>query len=238
MDATGLSAFSSLPLLPLLAIFWYGQRLPAREVGFTWGRSPAARSYAIAVLYPVALMAILAGIAALAGALNPAAAPHHKTGAWLSLLILTVTTIPVALVTEEGFFRGWLWASLRRAGSAPIVALAFTSIAFALWHWSSVVLPTGYNPPLAQVPTFMVNAALLGATWGMLRLHSGSLVVASVSHGVWNGLAYALFGFGTHVGALGIGNTAIFGPEVGVLGMLLNAIGVFTVWRILGFPKP
>jgi hypothetical protein len=97
-----------------------------------------------------------------------------------------------------------------------------TSIAFALWHWSSVVLPTGFNPPIAQVPVFMLNAAVLGAIWGMLRLLSGSLVVASLSHGVWNGLAYVLFGFGSHIGALGISNTAIYGPEVGFLGLLLN----------------
>ena len=30
------------------------------------------------------------------------------------------------------------------------------------------------------------------------------LIVASVAHGVWNGLAYVLFGFGTKVGALGV----------------------------------
>ncbi|HEY6325070.1 MAG TPA: CPBP family intramembrane glutamic endopeptidase [Candidatus Cybelea sp.] len=234
MDATGLSAFSALPLLPLLAIFWYAQRLSATEVGFAWGRPRALRWYAIAVIYPVAVMAIIAGVAALTGALSPATAPHHKISAWLNLLLITVTTIPVALVTEEGFFRGWLWASLRRAGVGPIVTLLFTSVAFALWHWSSVVLPTGFNPPLAQVPTFMANAVLLGAIWGMLRLRSGSLVVSSVSHGLWNGLAYVLFGFGTHVGALGIGNTAILGPEVGVLGVLLNAIGALVLWRMLG----
>jgi hypothetical protein len=62
----------------------------------------------------------------------------------------------------------------------------------------------------------------------MLRLLSGSLVVASVSHGVWNGLAYVLFGFGTQLGTLGISNTVIYGPEIGVLGLLLN-VGVAAV---------
>ena len=42
----------------------------------------------------------------------------------------------------------------------------------------------------------MVNATLLGAAWGILRMMSGSVVVASISHGLWNGLAYVLFGFG------------------------------------------
>ncbi len=230
MDATGASAFSSLPLFPLLVLFWYLQRFSAREIGFTWGESHALLSYALAILYPLAVMGAIAGIAALTGALNPAAAPHHTHGVWFNLLLVVGTTIPVALLTEEGFFRGWLWASLKRAGQRKVAILILTSVAFALWHWSSVMLPTGFNPPMSQVPIFMLNAAVLGAIWGMLRLISGSLVVASVSHGVWNGLAYVLFGFGAHVGALGISNTAVYGPEIGVLGLLLNGTFAAALW--------
>jgi uncharacterized protein len=231
MDASGALAFSALPLFPLLAIFWYLQSFSASEIGFSWGRSRVVQCYAIAVLYPIVVMALLAGIAALTGALNLGVAPHHKTSAWVNLLLVIGTTIPIALITEEGFFRGWLWASLRRTGAAPAAALIATSVAFALWHWSAVLLPTGYNPPLAQVPTFMLNAAVLGAIWGMLRMTSGSLVVSSVSHGVWNGLAYVLFGFGSNVGALGILNTAIYGPEVGLLGLVLNLAVATLLWR-------
>jgi len=230
MDATGTSAFSSLPLFPLLALFWYLQRFSAKDIGFTWGRAHALRYYGLAILYPLAVMGVIAGVAALTGALNPAAAAHHKHSVWVNLLLVVGTTIPVVILTEEGFFRGWLWASLRRANQGKIAVLILTSIAFALWHWSSVMLPTGFNPPMAQVPVFMLNAAVLGAIWGMLRLLSGSLVVASVSHGVWNGLAYVLFGFGTHFGTLGISNAAIYGPEIGVLGLLLNVAFAAGLW--------
>ena len=230
MDATGTSAFSSLPLFPLLMLFWYLQRFSAQDVGFTWGRLRALRSYGVAVLYPLVVMGVIAGVAALTGALSPAAAPHHTHSLWRNLLLVAGTTIPVALLTEEGFFRGWLWASLRRADQGTIAILILTSIAFALWHWSSVVLPTGFNPPMSQVPVFMLNAAVLGAIWGMLRLLSGSVVVASVSHGVWNGLAYVLFGFGSHIGALGISNTTIYGPEDGILGLLLNVGVAVALW--------
>lgn len=199
-------------------------------MGFVWGKSRALRSYGFAILYPIVVMGIIAGIAALTGALNPAAATPHKHSVWLNLILVGGTTIPAALLTEEGFFRGWLWASFKRTGQSMIAILILTSVAFALWHWSSVILPTGFNPPFAQVPIFMLNAVLIGAIWGMLRLLSGSLVVSSVSHGVWNGLAYVLFGFGTHSGALGISNTALYGPEVGVLGMLLNVIVAVGLW--------
>ena len=223
MDATGASAFSSLALFPLLAIFWYLQRFSPSEIGFSWGRSRVVQCYAIAIVFPVVVMALLAGFAALTGALNPAGAPHHKTSTWMMLLIITGTTIPIAVITEEGFFRGWLWASLRRAGAAGVATLVLSSVAFALWHWSAVLLPTGYNPPLAQVPTFMLNAVTIG--------EDRIIVVSSVSHGVWNGLAYVLFGFGSNVGALGIANTALYGPEVGVAGLALNLVVAALLWR-------
>jgi hypothetical protein len=125
-----------------------------------------------------------------------------------------------------------LWASRRRR------PLLFTSIAFALWHVSAVTLPTGFDLPVAQIPVFLVNAAVMGAIWGVLRDISGSLVVSSVSHGVWNGLAYALFGYGTKGGALGIRHTAIYGPEVGLVGLALNALVLFAVAKTLNKTEP
>jgi membrane protease YdiL (CAAX protease family) len=229
MDATGLTAYSSLPLLPLFLLFWYLERFSAQEVGFSWGRSRIWQSYAVAVGFPLVVTGAIAVAAYAMHAMHSDAA-HHTTNVWVKLLLVAGSTIPVALLTEEGFFRGWLWASLKRVGRGIAATLIATSIAFALWHWSSVFLQTGYNPPPAQIPTFMMNAAVLGAIWGMLRLLSGSLVVASVSHGVWNGLAYVLFGFGSHAGALGISNTAVYGPEIGVLGLLLNLAVAAALW--------
>jgi hypothetical protein len=55
--------------------------------------------------------------------------------------------------------------------------------------------------------------------------------VSSLSHGLWNGGAYVLFGFGTRTGALGIRNTTLFGPEVGVLGLALNVALAALLWR-------
>jgi len=41
----------------------------------------------------------------------------------------------------------------------------------------------------------------------------------------WNRLC--VFGFGTKTGALGIRDTAIFGPEIGILGLIGNAVFAF-----------
>lgn len=226
MDANGLLSFSALPLFPLMGIFWYLEKLSRRSVGFVWGRWS---HYGLAMAYPLVVIGTIALIATAAGALDLSHTDWRKAG--LNLGFLTVSTFLVAIITEEGFFRGWLWASLERAGQSPGRILLWTSLAFSLWHLSAVMLPTGYRPPLAQVPVFMVNAAVIGAIWGLMRQISGSVIVSSLSHGVWNGITYVFFGFGTKVGALGIANIALFGPEVGVLGLALNFAFGAVLWR-------
>src|SRR5215467_6850393 len=169
MDATGLSAWSALPLFPLLVLFAYLERLPPRRMGFAWGRW---RHYGLALLHPALVIGLLAALAAAAGAADLAHADWAKAARRCA--VIGISTILVAIVTEEGFFRGWLWASLERAGEAPGRILLGSSLAFALWHVSAVVLKTGFDPPAAQVPTFLVNAAVMGAVWGLLRSLSGS----------------------------------------------------------------
>ena len=229
MDATGLSAFSALPLFPLMGVFWYLERLPRRSMGFAWGRW---RHYGLAALYPILVLGTITLISTAARVVDLSQTNWNK--AWLNLALVIISTILVAILTEEGFFRGWLWGSLGRAGETPTRILVWTSVAFSLWHVSAVALKTGFNLPSAQIPVFLVNAAVLGAIWGLLRRLSGSVVVASVSHGVWNGMTYVLFGYGTRVGALGIEDTAFYGPEVGVLGLGLNIVFLVALWRWKG----
>jgi CAAX protease family protein len=231
MDANGLTVFSALPLLPLMALFWYLERLPRVSVGFVWGR---ARDYGLAVIYPLVVLGVATVVSVVAGAAHVAATNWEKAA--LNVGLITIATTLVVMVTEEGFFRGWLWASLERAGQDWIRVLMFSSVAFALWHLSWVTLAKGYTLPPEQIAIFITNAALIGAIWGLLRLISGSVIVASVSHGLWNGGAYVLFGVGTKLGALGIvaGQSVIYGPEVGVVGLVLNlafAAGLLVWWR-------
>lgn len=225
MDASGLTVYSALPLAPLMGVLWLIQRFDRREMGFVGGERS---DYLVAVLYPITVMALLFLLAWLAGAVNLSHTDWRKAG--LNLLLVSTSTFVVALVTEEGFFRGWLWASLRSGKRTQGGTLVWTSVAFAAWHWSSVVLKTGFAPPPSQVPVFLLNAAVLGALWGLLRWHSGSIIVTSVSHGAWNALAYVLFGFGTRTGAIGIKETGLFGPEIGILGLVLNIGVLLGLW--------
>jgi membrane protease YdiL (CAAX protease family) len=226
LDATGLLAFSALTLLPLMLLFWYIEGLSPSEMGFKWGK-PA--DFALALLYPLVVIGVIAIAASIAGAVNLSKTNWQKAA--LNLLIMTISTALLAIVTEEGFFRGWLWGSLRRRLIGKPQVLIYTSIAFSAWHISAVTLDTEFRPTPFQVPVFLVNAAVIGIIWGLLRWISGSIIVASCSHGLWNGLAYVFFGFGTKPGALGIRNTGIFGPEIGILGLFINALFALFLWR-------
>lgn len=225
MDATGYSMFSALPLLPLTLVFWAWQRLSRAEIGLQWGH---VAGYGLALLYPALVLGASVIIVFVLGLVDTSAVDWGKIG-FRVLMEGTMGSLAV-LLTEEGFFRGWLWGSLERSGRKTFRALAWSTAAFTLWHVSAVTLETGFDLPLSQVPVFLVNVTLLGAIWGMLRLRSGSAIVPSVSHAVWNALAYSLFGFGEKVGALGVERTDLYGPEVGLLGIVLNLLFASWLW--------
>jgi membrane protease YdiL (CAAX protease family) len=148
----------------------------------------------------------------------------------LEFALAALVTIPATIVTEDGFFRGWLWASLRRAGLNKQSVVLVSGIAFGIWHLPYTLLAAGYTPFSAEVPLLIINASIIGIAWGLLRLNSGSLVVAAVTHDIWNGAVYVLFNYGDEIGALGIQQTSIFGPEAGVLGLMLNLAYAIGLW--------
>ena len=130
--------------------------------------------------------------------------------------------------------RGFL---MKRAGQSDVQVLIWTSLAFTAWHISAIALDTGFDIPASEIPIYLVNATLLGAIWGMLRMVSGSVVVPAVSHAVWNGIDYPLYGFGEKVVALGIEATHIFGPEVGVVGIVLNLTFAAVLFYMLSWKR-
>jgi CAAX protease family protein len=231
LDAAGLSAYVANSLLiPLFLLFWYLQRMSRSAIGLTWGRW---RDYALAVLYPVLVLAVAAMIAWLSGAVHLVAIDWAAT--IRNLVVLTLVTIVGAIVTEDGFFRGWLWASLQRAGVSQRGLLVWTSLAFAAWHVSKVLLPTDFRPSISQAPIFILNVAVIGLIWALMRQRTGSIVVISVSHGIWNGLVYTLFNEGPTIGVLGIHNIRVFSPESGLLGLALNLAFAAVLW--FGLPR-
>lgn len=223
MDAAGLTMFSALPLIPLTILFWVLQKMSRRELGLVWG---TREGYGLALLYPLAVPGLLAGLAFVFGDVDTTAIE------WSPVLVQMALASSVGvlgtLLTEEGFFRGWLPAAFARAGLAPGRRLLVSTAVFTLWHFSAVALTEEFGLPPAQWPVYLANVFLIGWSWALMRHRSGSVVVPAVSHSVWNALVYGLFGMGAHQGALGMQKTHLFAPEVGLLGIVANA--AFAVW--------
>jgi membrane protease YdiL (CAAX protease family) len=225
MDATGYAMFSALPLALITGSLWALQRFSRAEIGLVWGDR---RSYALALAYPAVVLGLITLIAYGFGAVDSSDADWEKV--FLNMAAGSSIGVLGVLITEEGFFRGWLWAALKRAGQSDTQVLIWTSVSFTVWHISAVSLDTGFDIPAAEIPVYLVNATLIGGVFGLLRMISGSVVVASVCHAVWNAIDYPLYGFGEKVGALGIEATHLFGPEVGVLGIAINSIFAASLW--------
>jgi membrane protease YdiL (CAAX protease family) len=228
MDATGYSVFSALPLFPLAGLFWFLQKFSRKEIGLVWGK---LTTYGLALAYPILVLGLVAAIALMSGAVDTSATDWNKT--LLNISLGSSVGVIMVLITEEGFFRGWLWATLKRAGQTDKQVLIWTTVAFTLWHVSAISLDTGFDLPANEIPVYLVNATLIGVIFGMLRMASGSVVVASVCHAVWNGVDYPLYGFGEKIGALGIEQTNIYGPEVGFLGIGLNFFFAVVLWYVV-----
>jgi len=219
MDAVGFSMFSALPLMGLMVVYFFRGKLNRQALSFVVGH---VREYAVSLFLPILVIATIVLIAWNIGAVNETGADWQKSR--FNILMMASTGILMAAITEEGFFRGVLWGLLERSGSSRAETLLWTTIAFTLWHLSAILLDTGFNPPVSQVPVLILNVGLLGYIWGGSRLLSGSIWAPAIYHSVWNALAYDLFGFGEKTGTLGIEETWLWGPEVGLIGLAANTL--------------
>ncbi len=96
----------------------------------------------------------------------------YKTSVWPPLL--WIATVVFAPVFEESFFRGFLFVGLKQSRIGPVGAIAVTSLVFALLHafqydWYGVV-----------------TVLVLGVTFGIVRLKTGSLWSTLLLHSAWN----------------------------------------------------
>lgn len=230
LDASGHGMFSAFILIPLIPAVSLMGKLSWAEIGF---RAGSARDYLIAGAVPLALLTFLTVTAWLLNAMQP---EREEWGIVILILIFNsvVGTLLVA-ITEEGFFRGVLWSLLQKSGQTDKQVLWTTTAIFVVWHLSAILLAADYAPALFQVPIYLVNATLLGLIWGLLRQQSGSIWPPAIYHSVWNAFVYQLYGFGTDSGDLGTEPTWIFGPEIGLAGIVLSGSVVLCLFQ---WPSP
>ena len=78
-------------------------------------RLGSAESYGYAVAHPLLVLGINRRDRQGFGALDLSGFDPGK--AMINVAILVAATFVMAIITEEGFFRGWLWAALDQARS-------------------------------------------------------------------------------------------------------------------------
>ena len=170
----------------------------ARASGISWAelglsRSSVGRGAALgAAAFLVVAIALV--VAALAPATRPLfedeRAAKLTTGAAIAYQALL--RIPLGtVVLEEVAFRGVLLALFSRATSTG-AAVAWSSVAFGLWH----VVPTAealranrLAPNAPAVAAAVVGTAAAGAAFCWLRLRSGSLLAPALAHVATNSVA-------------------------------------------------
>jgi membrane protease YdiL (CAAX protease family) len=221
---------SPLPYLLILTFLagltWAVLRLGLREMGLALG---GASDHLVALLYPLVAIGVL-GLLAWA-ARSTGTGPVFTGENWKRLGLMFASTWVGTLLTEEGFFRGALWGVSLRAKWKPLSVLLWTSIAFMAWHIAVPIIEEDFRLVSHQIPIYYGNVLLLGLAWGLLRMISGSILVACTAHASWNALAYVFFGYGMKSGALGVDRMTLFGPERGVLGLVVNTAVVLLLFR-------
>ncbi|KPK89811.1 hypothetical protein AMJ80_09260 [bacterium SM23_31] len=217
----------ALILFPMTLFLWYLSRIPKNRIGIKFGD---LRSVLIAAFYPIF---VTSSIIVVLLFFSDAHFAHPSFSILIkNMFILLTATFIVALLTEEGFFRGWLWSILEAAYFTNWIILFWTSLVFSLWHYYAVVfLASETTLPSTIVPIYLINILLVGINFGLIRLLSGSIIICSVSHSMWNALLYSIFGHGTNTGILSEFNYQLFDPERGYMGIIINIlVALFLLW--------
>ena len=227
-------SLQAMIIFPIILILAYWTKMNGKELGLEFG---SLRDYIWAILYPLSICSVIIVIALATGNISGVQYSSETTG---MIAYLFIYTLILAFTTEEGFFRGWLFGILERGKLNPKLILLFTGLAFASWHLPLFFLNSSFT--WSMLPIYITGGIIGGVTFGLLRYISGSIIVSSFSHALWNAVVYILFGFGSTVGILGIEMTNIFSPESGLLGLAFGLVFMAVLWywasKKVGFDYP
>lgn len=212
----------ALVIFPIILVLVYLTKMNGKELGLEFG---SLRDYIWAILYPASICLVIIIIAWVTGNIIDTKYSNEMTG---KIAYLFFYTFILAFATEEGFFRGWLFGILERDHINPKLILILTALAFASWHLPLFFLNPSFT--WSMLPIYITGGIIGGLTFGLLRYISGSIIVSSFSHAIWNTVVYILFGFGSSIGILGIKMTNIFSPESGLLGLIFGLAFMAILW--------
>lgn len=218
MSAGGLQSAAMLVGFGL-ATWVFGRRvagLDSRSLRWHGGARHAALGLAIGAVPAMAAMAVAVPVAGAGWSLD-----GQPAAEWLRTVLGLAVFLGPAAFAEELVFRGVPLVVLAGAFGRP-VALAFTSVLFALAH--------GLNAHVT--PLALANVALAGVFLGLAFYLPGGLVTATAAHLGWNlalaglaapvsGLPFAVPWLDYTAGGPAWLSGGGFGPEGGVLATVI-----------------
>ncbi|MDP3065192.1 MAG: CPBP family intramembrane metalloprotease [Methanobacteriaceae archaeon] len=212
----------ALIIFPIILIFAHLAKMNSKEIGLVAG---TWEDYLIGFLYPFLICVAIIILVIITGNLGTVHCSAELPGKVVTLFFMTLI---LAVATEEGFFRGWLFGILERGKMNPQLIIILTALAFSLWHFPLFLMDPGFA--WSMLPLYLGGGVIAGMIFGLFRYRSGSIIVSSFSHALWNTTVYTLFGVGSSIGILGIQMTNVFGPESGLLGMVFSIAFIAVLW--------
>lgn len=153
-----------------------GLRLSWRDAGF--GVVGGVAALLVALVVAAITAAIFGEFTSVAGEVGAELAALGNPLVLLAFGLIVVIGAPVA---EELAFRGLFFAALRARGVGPVLSVAITAVAFALFHLEP-----------ARIGVLLG----VGVVLGIVRWRTGSLGASMVAHGVVNAPAAVFIALG------------------------------------------
>ncbi|MFV1966648.1 MAG: lysostaphin resistance A-like protein [Pirellulaceae bacterium] len=215
-----------ISVIALIAILGWWRGAGFRELrpgGLKFAVAPAV--FTGLILAVIAIVAQMEGTSVLriAGASN--------------LLILVIMTLLVG-VFEEALFRGILFKGAATK-FGPLQVVLVTAAFFGAMHLVNFFTGQPFPKTVIQI----INAAIYGFVYGMLRLRIGALWPLILLHGFWDTTVATI---GTTIAGLTTGSeaesdatvSASSGFDVGAFAMMLPVLlyGLFLLWRWSKWP--
>lgn len=166
----------SLPflLIPIGLLAW----LVARRSSIRAAGAPSPLNLVLAFTGGI-IAAVISGL--LIRSQQPPLSQHHAT--LIQLALLPVQQLVYAALSEEPFFRGFLWGALREAGFKPGVSFIVQGALFWLAH----LYYLGTYPL-----SFWIIVPLGAVVLGVLVWVSKSISTSMIAHGLMNGVAQGI----------------------------------------------
>lgn len=236
-----------LGLMYMPAIASAVARLTLREgfgdISLRWGGREGSRGVLLGWVYPMAVGFPAYGVAWITGLAEfqrPLSTGSHlymdSTTANLVISFLATATLGTLIewlsaFGEEVGWRGYMLTRLITAGVPKPVLVS--GLIWALWHVPLILsgqYAAGSRPWLSSI-LFVIGVVAAGYVTAYLRLRTGSVWPAVMTHSAWNAIIQGTFDHATIGTPLAVGESGWMTMLASIVVMLLITRGVWTLQR-------